>query len=42
MPPNPSDTDSTVSHARRLLTLVELTVSIAVALATLAELLGWL
>ncbi len=42
MSANEPDTDSTVASARRLLALVKQVVSIVVALATLAKMLGCL
>ncbi|WP_310901234.1 hypothetical protein [Haloarcula onubensis] len=42
MSPTHSDTESTVASLRRRLTLLKQVLTILVALATLARLLGWL
>ncbi|MFC6757278.1 MULTISPECIES: hypothetical protein [Haloarcula] len=42
MSSNEPDTDSPVASAQRLLALVKQVVSIVLALATLAEMAGWL
>jgi hypothetical protein len=41
MSPDQPDSDSTVASARRLLALLKQVVTIVVALATLAEMGGW-